>query len=198
MKKTIPYVITALICLVVGFGAGFEYQAERIKSAFQQAFTNSTANIITNSTPTPATAMQAAKNEGMKNINKKVGDEVTLDTGKVLVNSVNETQTLSSSFSNPAVASQGTKFAVINLTLTNITNSQFTFSPDEAFTLVDNKRREYHVFSNELDTDLTYKGLSPSVPVTGTIVYQIPNDATGYSLVTSKASTKELYKIVLK
>jgi hypothetical protein len=198
MKKTISYVVIAVICLVVGFGAGFEYQAYRIRSAFQQAFTKPTANNTTNNTPTPATAMQAAKNEGMKNINKKIGDEVTLDTGKVIVNSVNETQTLSSSFSNPAVAAQGTKFVVINLTLTNITNSQFTFSPDDAFTLVDNKSREYHVFSNQLDTDLTYKGLSPSVPVTGTLVYQIPSAATGYSLVTSKASTKELYKIVLK
>lgn len=199
MKKTIPYVVIAVICLVAGFGAGFEYQAYRIRSAFQQAFTTSTANNNSiNATPTPATMMQAAKNQGMKTINEKIGDEATLDTGKILVNSVNETQTLSSTYGNPAVAAQGTKFVVINLTLTNITNSQYTFSPDDAFALVDNKGREYRVFSNNLDTDLTYKGLSPSVPVTGTLVYQIPSDATGYNLVTSKASTKELYKIVLK
>jgi hypothetical protein len=202
MKRFIPYVVIAVICLAVGFSAGFEYQAYRIRSTFQQAFTNASVNNSVNntpnSTPTPATAMQAAKDVGMKTINKKVGDEVVLDTGKILVNSVNETQTLTSSFSNPAVATAGTKFVVVNLTLTNITNSDFTFSPDEALTFVDAKNREYHVFLNELATDLTYKNLSPSVPMTGTLVYQIPTDAASYSLVTSKSSTKELYKIVLK
>jgi hypothetical protein len=202
MKKFLSYFVVAIVCLVIGFGAGFEYQSYRIRSTLQQAFTNvaanTTVNNTPNSTPTSATAMQAAKDAGMKTINKKVGDEIILDTGKVTVNSLKETQTLSYSFGNPAVAAAGTKFVVINLTLTNITNSDFTFSPDEAFTLVDNKDREYHAFSNQLDTDLTYKSLSPSVPMIGTLVYQVPTDATGYGLVTSKSSTKELYKIALK
>lgn len=203
MKKFIPYVVIAIIFFVVGFGSGFEYQAYRIKSAFQQAFsnTNTTVNSTTSDTPTPATMMEAAKNEGMKPITKKIGDELTLDTGKMLVNSVSETQTLSSAYSSPVTATQGTKFVVVNLTVTNITNSSFTFSPDDVFKLTDNKKREFTTYSNSIgnvDNYLNERSLAPSVPETGVLVYQIPTDATGYSLVTSKASTKELYEILLK
>ena len=111
MKKLLSSIIVAIVCLAVGFGSGYEYMAYKVKSALAQAIkplaqmSSRVTGTTDSETPTPATAMQAAKDQGMKTIDKKIGDEIVLDTGKVMVNSVSETQTLSSSFSNPAVSS---------------------------------------------------------------------------------------------
>lgn len=192
MKKNIVLVIAGLFILGIGFFAGMEYKAYSIKIALKNAF----SGIVSD---TSNSVMQEAKKEDLKTIEKALGDEVVLATMNLKVTSVEEKQILNPNYGSPKVAKEGTKFVVIGMDITNTTTSAFDFSPD--LIVVDNKEREYSTYSDSIgaiDKYLNYKELSPSVKETGYLVYEIPTDATNYSLMVAKAGTKELYKIVLK
>jgi len=200
MNKKIILIISALIVFGLGFFAGMEYKAYSIRVALQDVFAGVNTNANTNANQdTSNTVMQQAEKEKMQIIDKVVGDEIVLATMNMKVNSVEEKQILSPSYGSPKVAKEGTKFVVISLDVTNTTNSKFTFSPD--LVVVDNKDREFSVYSDSIgaiDKYLNYKELSPSIKESGFLVYEMPNDATNYSLMIAKAGTKELYKITLK
>lgn len=195
MNKNLSYVL-GLVIFGLGFFAGMEYKAYQIKSVFKDAFGGITEN---NTSSQSDTVMEEAKKENLITIDKKIGEEVSLATMNVLVNKVDEKQTISSSYSSPKVATEGTKFVVVNMDVTNTTDSEFSLSPD--FLLVDNQDREFSTYSDSIgniDKYLNYRDLSPSIKETGVLVYQIPSDSTSYSMVIAKAGTKELYKIALK
>lgn len=198
MNNKIKLLIAALIIFALGFFLGMEYKAYQVRSALTSVLNDSQPG-NTNTPSTQDSAIQQAKKEGMTTIDKAIGDEISLATIKIKVNSSDERQTISSPYSSPKVAKQGTKFVVINLDVTNTTNSEFSLQPD--FLLVDNQNREYSTYSDSIgsiDNYLNYRDLSPSVKETGFLVYEIPADASSYSLMMSKAGTKELYKIKLK
>jgi hypothetical protein len=145
--------------------------------------------------------MEQAKKENMQVVEKKVGDEIVLTALKFKVNSVEEKQTISSGYGSPKTAKTGAKFIIIELTVTNITNTDFTFYPDDGFRLVDGQKREFTTYPDTIggiDKYIISRKLSPSVSESGFIVYEIPSDATSYSLVAGKTGTKELYKVLLK
>lgn len=155
--------------------------------------TNTSTNMNSN------TVMEQAQKKNMTIVQKAAGDAVEFATIKVKVNNVEESQTISSEYSSPKVAKQGAKFIIVNLEVTNITNKTFTLNPD--FIVVDNKNREFKTYSDSIgaiDDYLDYKELSPSIKETGNFVYELPADATSYSLVAAKAGTNELYIIKLK
>jgi hypothetical protein len=192
MKKNIALIIAGLVIFGVGFGAGMEYKAYTIRTALQDVFGGTGSGNNTS-------AMQEAKKENMQTIEKAVGDEITLATMNLKVTSVEEKQILNPAYGSPKVAKEGTKFVVVGMDVTNTTNSAFDFSPD--LIVVDNKDREFSTYSDSIGAIsdyLNYKTLSPSVKETGHLIYEIPSDATNYSLMVAKAGTKELYKIVLK
>ncbi len=156
-------------------------------------------NTSSNDTEEPKTLMEQAKKDNMTIIPKTVGDEITLATIKFKVNSIEEKQTISSSYGPPKTAKEGAKFVVINLEITNTTNKAFAFSPD--LILVDNKGREFNAYSDaigNIDNYIDYRDLSPSIKEKGNLVYELPSDATSYNLMIAKSSTKELYQIKLK
>ena len=196
MKQKLILIVAGIVIFGAGFFLGMEFKAYQIRSAIQQAF----SGITTSSSPvSESTAMDEAKKDNMTVIGKSIGDEITLATMNIKVNSAEEKQTISASYGSPKMAKEGTKFVVINMDVTNITNSKFTFSPD--LLLVDNKAREYSTYSDSIggiDNYLNYRDLSPSVKESGFMVYEVPTDSTSYDLVTAKAGTKELYKINLK
>jgi len=71
----------------------------------------------------------------------------------------------------------------------------------EPYKLEDNFDRQYSTYSDSIgsvDNYLNVRTLSPGVKENGNIVYEIPSDSTGYSLLVLKAGTNETYKIVLK
>jgi hypothetical protein len=192
MKKNIVLIVVGLILFGVGFFSGMEYKAYTIRVAFKDVFSGLNED-------TSTSQMQEAKKENMQIIEKTVGDEIVLATMNLKVNSVEEKQILNASYGSPKVAKEGTKFAVISLDVTNTTNSEFDFSPD--MIVLDNKEREFSTYSDSIgaiDNYLNYQELSPSVNESGFLIYELPNDATNYSLMVAKAGTKELYKIVLK
>lgn len=190
-KKTITIII-AIIIFGLGFYAGVEYKMYQIRTTLKEIVTGSTKN-------TRSTNMEVAKKEKMQIIDKVMGDELVLATMNFKVNSVEEKQILNSSYGTPKVAKEGTKFVVIDLDVTNTTNSEFSFISD--LIVVDSKDREFTPYSDTIsaiEKYLDYRKLSPSVKETGYLVYEIPTDSVNYSLLIAKAGTKELYKIALK
>lgn len=191
-----PIVIVAiLIGLVIGFFAGMEYKAYQLRQAFQQALSNP-PNVSANKP-----VLEQARQEGYKTIEKGVGDEVILATIKFKVNKAEEKQTITSGYGTPKTAQQNSKFVIVDLTITNLTDSQFSFFPDDGFRLVDSNKREFQTYSDSIgniENYLNSKELAPSIPQTGVLVYEIPADAIGYAIVVGKNSTSEIYKVTLK
>lgn len=188
-------IASLLIGLVIGFFVGFEFKAYQIRSAFKEV-----AESISGSSNENQSVLEQAEEENYQTIEKNIGDEIILATIKLKANKVDEQQTISST-GTPKVASAGSKFLIVNLTVTNITNSPFTFAPDDGLRLVDSKNREFKTYSNtigSIENYLDYKEIAPNVSQTGVVVYEVPSDATSYSLVISKGGTTELYKIKLK
>ena len=209
MKKIIIIVVTtAILSGGIGFFSGMEYKAYQVRSAFQQAFqapTSTPNKPQTTQPPTPTTKnsnsiLAQAQQEGDKTIVKKIGDEVTLATQTIKINSATETQTLSGGYGSPDVAPSGSKYVVVNLTITNTTNSSYNFDPQSGYVLIDDKKREFSAQTSigKVNNYLDERTLQPSIPETGVIVYLIPSDSTNYSINQLKGGTKELYQINLK
>lgn len=196
MKKTsILLVITLALGLTVGFFGGMQYKAYQIRTAIEKAFTTKP-----NTTPEKSeTVVEQAKKEEMQVVEKNIGDEVTLATIKFKISGVKEAQTISSGYGKPKVAKEGAKFVIINLSITNITTSKFAFYPDD-INLIDSQKREFSSYQDSIGIDnyLDYRELSPSITENGTLVYEVPTDATFYSWVIGKAGSKVLYKVLLK
>ncbi len=133
-------------------------------------------------------------------VEKKMKDEIELATIKLKINNVEEKQILGGGFGTPAIAKENTKFVIINLDITNTTNSGFTFFPETGFILIDNKEREFTTYKDtiwKVDNYLNVRELAPDITENGVLVYEIPKDAENYSLMIAKGGTNEIYKISL-
>jgi hypothetical protein len=134
-------------------------------------------------------------------IEKSMNSEVELATVRFKVTNVEEKNRLSSQYGSPSVAKEGAKFVVITMSITNITKTGFTLFPDDGFRLVDNKEREFTTYTDTIwavDNHLNVRELAPDITERGVLVYEIPEDARSYSLITGKAGTDEMYRINLK
>lgn len=144
---------------------------------------------------------ETQQKESQITIEKNIGDEIELTTLKFKVNKAEEKQTISSSYGTPKVAKENTKFIVINLDLTNITDTPFVFTNLPGFTLIDNKGRQYAEYDGVIggiDNYLEQRKLSPDIKENGFFVYEVPTDAVNYSLNIGKTGTNEIYKVILK
>jgi len=200
MKRNITYTVIALIIFGVGFFSGMEYKLYQVRTALSNTFNGGNTNTSTDTNSNQQeTAMEQAKKDNNIIIQKAVGEEITLATIKLKVTGSEEKKTISSSYGSPKVAKEGTKFVVVSMEVTNITNSKFSLPAD--FPLIDDKKREFSSYSDTIggiDKYLDYRDLSPSVKETGVYVYEIPTDATSYSLAFAKAGSKDLYLVKLK
>lgn len=197
MKKKIIYAIATLLIFAVGFVAGSKYRAYQVRSALSEAFSDFGSDTSTKESSDLKVKL-AAKNADEVVIQKIVGDEVILATVNLKVLSVNERQSISASYGSPKVAQEDAKFVVLNMDITNTTDTVFYFSPD--FILIDSKDRKYNFYSGMIGniTDYLMGDLAPSIRKNGNVVYEIPTDSDSYSLMIAKAGTNEVYKIVLK
>jgi hypothetical protein len=122
----------------------------------------------------------------------KPGEPVTYASEQAVVNSYYFTQSLSTEYSSPVFATDGTKFLVVNITLTNTTKASYMYSP---FELVDQKDRIYEPYDHTIgaiDNYLSAQTLSPSVPKAGVEVYQVPADASAFRIGGYVGSTSAL------
>lgn len=172
------------------FMSNFVSVGKEISNSFNSTGDNSSQN---------QTFMEQAKKDNDTVINKAIGDEITLATIKLKINSSEEKQTLTPQYGSPVNAKADTKFIVVNADVTNITNKPMTMAPD--LVMVDNKDREFKTYNDTIgavDNYLDYRELAPSIKESGNWVYELPSDATGYSLAIMKSGTNELYLIKLK
>ena len=107
---------------------------------------------------------------------------------------------IQNSDSPPKVADQGTKFVVINMTITNTTKAPFRFEAKDLLVIddEDTKYTPYGETIGNIDDYLDYQTLSPNIPKTGLVVYQLPNAVSSYSFIIAKGGTNDLYVFKLK
>lgn len=139
-------------------------------------------------TQTPQPSQTLVKEEEKPKIDeKKIGEESLVGGMTLKVNSSKETQTLTAQYSSPVAASEGTKFILVDLTLTNEGNSDALFFADNNFKLIDTeKNREYTTDSDNIvsvDNYLASRKLAPGIPERGIIIYKVPKTMTKYALV---------------
>jgi len=204
-KIILKILVIVVVCLTIGFFAGMEYKSYQVRSALQEA-TNVFNELNQQTIPTPEKQEeQAERGQGTQDeyifIEKNIGDEIEFATIKVKVNGIKEKQILSGGFGTPAIAKENAKFVVISLSITNTTDANFTFSPDQGFILVDNKERQFTTYEDTIgsvEDYLNVRELAPSITESGFLVYEMPKDAISYSLLVGKGGTNEIYKINLK
>ncbi len=127
------------------------------------------------------------------------GTEVTLDTVKLSVISCEETTHIGSEYFDTD-AQEGTKFVIYTLNVENITASPITFDCS-GFALTDSSGRTFKLYDDAfwyLDDNLCYTELSPNIPATGKIVYNVPADAADYFFSCAKAGTTEGFRFLGK
>lgn len=140
------------------------------------------------------------KGEPQQIIEKNVGEDVELATLKIKINSVAEKQAISDSFGDSTNSSEGSKFIVLNTTVTNITNEGFDFDSN-GIKVTDDQGRKFDPFDDTIGGIKNYlemRDLQPSISETGMMVYQVPSDAESYSMDIGKKDTNEIYRIRLK
>lgn len=135
-------------------------------------------------------------------INKQIGDEVVLATLKFKINASEERTIITSTYSNSVSAKENSKFVFVDMTITNITNTPFTFPATDSFALMDSSDRQFKIYTDEPivygQEYLTGKDLPPGINRRGWIVFEAPNDATSYGIAIGKSGTDDLYKVILK
>lgn len=193
-RKNILIVIGAIVLIGVSFFAGMEFKAYQIRSTITDAFSG-----MGDSTDSESTVTEQLEKENSNFIESGVNQDIKLATIDIKVTDVSEEQSISSTYSSPKVAREGTKFVIVGMEVTNTTTSAFSLPAD--FILVDDKGREFQTYSDSIgsvENYLDYRELSPSVKEAGVYVYEIPNDSTSYSLLAPKAGSKDVYRVKLK
>ncbi len=181
-----------VIGLIVGFYSGIEYTRYKITSSFKDAFSESVDK--------SNAAAQNINKQQEKLIVKNMGEDVELATIIVKINSAKEENIIQSKYGSPKVASEGTKFVILETTVTNITKAPFSFDTD-GLLLIDSTNTKYNPYSEtigNIDNYLDVQEISPNIPKTGVIVYEVPKTMEKYSFSVSKAGTNETYRVVLK
>jgi hypothetical protein len=173
--------ITGLILIIViffaGFYAGYEYRTQEFKNAITKAFSGISSD---SNVSNPSTTKNDDGKQGHETVYHQLGDTIEFSTQKMKVNSVRTSTTITAQYGSPWVAQTGTKFIIVDLTVTNTGNSPITF---EDFQLFDSSGKRYNA-SNEsigkIDNYLAVRELAPSVPETGVSVYVVPTGTNDF------------------
>ena len=67
--------------------------------------------------------------------------------------------------------------------------------------LIDSQDREYGMYDDAawyVDDTINYKEINPSMSITGSMVYNVPSDASDMYLLIGKADTNDYYKFFIK
>ncbi len=208
MNSKIVIGLSIIASLLIGFFAGREYAfyevRQRLDTALEEAFspTADTAGSNNQEETSPVLAEQEEMKEELSKLNitdVKMGEEFELATIKVKVNSIERSDILNKEYMEPVVAPEGTEFIVIDMTLTNTTKADFTYTTDGK-PLIDSQDTVYSPadYSNSADNNLDLETLSPNIPKTGTITYQVPKNDETYKLLMLKAGTDDAFAVTIK
>lgn len=128
-----------------------------------------------------AAAKKAAEEAAAKNA--AVGDTVEVGNVEWTVTDAFLTNQLKSSF---GTQKRG-RFVVIDFTFTNNRDEQVTLDPELHMVLKDSKGREFGTDPDAYefmptDLDIFLEPVNPGVSTNGRVIYQVPPDATGFTL----------------
>lgn len=188
MKLSKKYLIAAGVIVVLAVAGGATALIMH-KGKTPQPSTSHAATTQTSS----KTKTQSSSNPDYANAKLyKIGDVVPYQSETAQINSATTANSISSQYSSPVFADSGTKFVIVNMTITNTTTDPYIYSP---FVLIDQKDRLYNAYSNtigNIDNYLDGSQLSPSVPKTGVEVYQVPQDSTTFRIGGRVGNTSKL------
>jgi len=125
------------------------------------------------------------------------GQEVQLATLKLTVLNCEEAHELKNSYSTDT-AEDGTKYVVFTIKAENITKNPIDCSISDV-PIMDSQGRYFSMDTDatfDMDDYILYKELNPNMPQTGTVVYKVPDDSTGYGMMIEHADTGETYKFL--
>lgn len=196
MKPVQKTALIAVLALIVGFFIGMQYKAYQVRSALLEGLEeignsfNSNEEIDTSE----------VNMEESQLIPKTMGEEVQLATVMFKVNSAKESDVITSEYSSPKAAKEGAKFVIVDLDMTNTTKETF-WHEDDGFVLMDQSERVFEPYGDtigNIDNYLAMRDLGPNITEKGVMVFEVPDDATSYSLNIGKAGTSEVYSVRLK
>jgi hypothetical protein len=134
-------------------------------------------------------------------IKKDIGETVSVSKYDYKVNAVFEQDLITGALGSDSGSSNG-KFIVIDISVTNKTSSDVSFSPDMSdfnpqgllLTSGGNSYTTYDNMIGYIDNYLTQRTLAPGIEERGKLVYEIPSDVNEYYLETAEMG-EEKYKI---
>ncbi|MBD3365900.1 DUF4352 domain-containing protein [candidate division WWE3 bacterium] len=139
----------------------------------------------------------SSNKDNLEIVQANVGETIKTATYELTVESFEESQELPASYGEPHIAREGAKFVTVNLKLVNTTNSEFDFNPDSRITLEDSAGRTFETYDDSIGIEdyLDYRTLGPSLAEKGKLFYEIPADASSYSLIVLHGNKDIKYKI---
>ena len=187
--KVLTGIIGVIILIIVLISSGEE---EEMKAGTQELTNN-----------TQSETQEPAKNIKSKTqfISKALGEEIITKTYKFKINSADEKKSISGGWGNPQPASEGAKFVVINMNVTNLADEKSTFFPDGMINLVDDQGKKFETYEDtitNIENYLNVRDLSPGIIEKGVLVYEIPESILIYDLFIQNEGTKEIYQVKLK
>lgn len=196
MKPVQKTALIAVLALIVGFFIGMQYKAYQVRSALLDGL----EEISDSFNPNEELDTYDVNEEESQFIPKVIGDEVQLATVMFKVNSAKESDVITSQYSSPKAAKEGAKFVIVDLDMTNTTKETF-YHADDGFVLVDQLERAFEPYGDtvgNIDNYLAMRDLAPNITEKGLMVFEVPDDASSYSLNIGKAGTSEVYSVRLK
>lgn len=128
-------------------------------------------------------------------IDVSLGSVAALKTMKLKVNSVSETSELKTEY-DKTLAPTGTKYVVFQLEVENTTKKPFNMDTD-SMVLVDTQERTFNQADDvycSIDDLIEYEEIAPNIKKTGSLVFNVPTDATNYCLLVAEEDSNERYQ----
>ncbi|MDO8265730.1 MAG: DUF4352 domain-containing protein [Candidatus Saccharibacteria bacterium] len=185
IKKHKSVVIGILVGLVLGFFGGYEYRTKEIKDAVNEAFSTVSESFDSSFNSTSS----EDEDVSLEYKTHAVGELVNFATQDMKLNSAVAKNSVSAPYGSPLVASEGTKYIVVNHTVTNTTDSPFMYTE---FVLWDSENKQYNYDSDatfNIENYLSVRELSPDVPETGVIVFKVPESTNSFRFGALKGSS---------
>ena len=184
-KTVIIVVLVAIVSLGLGFWTGYDYRTKEIEDAFTDAF-----GVENNED-------EEAELESSDFVLYEIGDTIEYATQTMRVNSARSSDTFTEEYRSPEIASENSKFVIIDMTVTNTLDSSFGFEP---YVLIDENDRMYSSSDrlNSIQDGLMYETLSPDVPKTAKVVYEVPEDATSLKLGGRKGNDPDIHAVAIE
>lgn len=177
--KDISFTVTksmiavGVVMLIVGFAAGYEYKAYEIRKAISKTFSDTEFNADTKK------GIGDGK-DGKETTYHKPGEDISFSTMKMKFSSAWSTKVLTSEYGDPWEARPGTKFVVVDHTVTNTGNSPYMYKELE---LYDKDGKRYTASGDAIgktDNYLNVRDLAPDIPEAGILVYIVPEGAVQF------------------